>query len=98
MKRQYYIIYGNFANQYKLRYCDSKEDMRRLQGVYDNAERITREEAIKYARNERSRRLNDYAFSGYADIAVFPVYSDDLIYPENADIDYYFDAKNLIAE
>ena len=67
--KKYYVDFGkeNFGNRYSLFYTVANES------VPETAERITREEAIAYARAERQRRKDDHAFSGYADTYVFPV-------------------------
>lgn len=67
--KKYYIDFGveKFGNRYSLFYTSSNES------VPETAERITRKEAIAYARAERRRRVEDVQFSGYADIYIFPL-------------------------
>lgn len=66
--KKYYVDFGkeNFGNRYSLFYTVANES------VPETAERITRKEAITYARAERARRKNDSAFSGYADTYIYP--------------------------
>lgn len=66
--KKYYIDFGaeKFGNRYSLFYTLSNES------VPETAERITRREAIAYARAERRRRVEEMAFSGYADTYIFP--------------------------
>ena len=67
--RKYYVAYGQFGNQYRLFYTESDSEMKFLP---KNAERISRKEAQKLAREESYRRKFDRAFSGYADSCVYP--------------------------
>lgn len=66
--KKYYVDFGaeKFGNRYSLFYTSSNES------VPETAERITRKEAIAYARAERQRRAHDVAFSGFADSYIFP--------------------------
>lgn len=64
MKR-YYVNYGEFRNQYALRYISNPE-----QTAPDGWEQITRKEAEALARAERRRRKENPAFSGYADTEI----------------------------
>lgn len=83
-KRKYFVVYGDFGNQYNLfyttdagyypenpSYCKKFTTADFLQ-EYPDAERITRAEAIRLARAERARRKFDPAFAGYADRYVYP--------------------------
>ena len=75
---EYFIIPGNFANAYDLVWTtdagyhpDAEDYKRKFNTVefleeYPNAERITRKQAIAYARAERARRRENGVFSGYA--------------------------------
>lgn len=65
---KYYVDFGTekFGNRYSLFYTVADES------APETAERITRKEAITYARAERARRKNDSAFSGYADTYIYP--------------------------
>lgn len=63
--KKYYIVWGDFANAYKLYWVTDE-------GYYPNAERITRATAIAYARAERQRRKLDPYFAGYADAYIYP--------------------------
>lgn len=66
--KKYYVDFGaeKFGNKYSLFYTLADES------VPETAERITRKEAITYARAERQRRKDDPAFSSYADIYIYP--------------------------
>lgn len=66
--KKYYVDFGaeKFGNRYSLFYTLADES------VPETAERITRTQAIAYARAERQRRKDDPAFSGYADTYIFP--------------------------
>ena len=76
--KKYFIIPGNFANAYDLvwttdagYYPDAEDYKRKFNTAefleeYPNAERITRKQAIAYARAERARRRENGVFSGYA--------------------------------
>lgn len=66
--KKYYVDFGkeNFRNCYSLFYTVANES------VPETAERITRSDAIAYARAERARRKDNPAFSGYADMYIFP--------------------------
>lgn len=83
-KRKYFVVRGNFENQYKLfytmdagyypenpNYC-KKFTTEDFLEEYPNAERITRAQALQLARTERARRKTDPAFAGYADRYVYP--------------------------
>ena len=67
--KKYYVDFGmeKFGNRYGLFYAVGNKT------VPETAERITRTQAIAYARAERQRRKDDPVFSGYADTYVFPV-------------------------
>ena len=67
--KKYYVDFGieKFGNRYSLFYTVANES------VPETAERITRKEAIAYARAERQRRKDNPAFSGYADAYIFPL-------------------------
>ena len=90
MSNKYWVKRGEFANQYSLCYTISQEQ--EAQAEDEGWERITWKEAKLLCRQERERRRNDYAFSGYADTHVFPFgipddqlrfdpYSGDIIVP-----------------
>ncbi len=82
--KKYFIVPGNFANQYSLfwttdagMYPDAasyehKFNTAEFLEKYPQAEQITREKAIAYARAERKRRKENGAFSGYADTYIHP--------------------------
>lgn len=82
--KKYFIVRGNFENQYKLYWttdagyypeADSahrKFDTSEFLSDYPESERITRKEAIAYARAERRRRRENGYFSGYATRFVVP--------------------------
>lgn len=77
MTKKFYINRtADFGNTYELFWADSPEMVSRLP---EGAERITRQEALKLARQEAYRRKHDSAFSGYADNAVYPAgYNGDI--------------------
>lgn len=66
--KKYYIVRGNFANVYNLYWAT--EDMKKY--LPEEAERISRKEAIKLCIKERARIKNDYNFSGYASASITP--------------------------
>lgn len=82
--KKYFIVPGNFANQYSLfwttdagMYPDATNYERKFNTAeflaqWPNAEQITRKQAIAYARAERKRRKENRAFSGYADCYIHP--------------------------
>lgn len=70
MKR-YYIIHGDFRNQYKLFYAENTAD--ELELIASGAINIPRIDAIRYAREERNRRKDDPAFAYYADDRIYPL-------------------------
>lgn len=67
--KKYYVDFGTekFGNRYSLFYTVANES------VPETAERVTRTQAIAYARAERARRKTDPVFSGFADTYIFPV-------------------------
>lgn len=74
-KRKYFVVRGNFDNQYQLFY--TTDDCKKFTTEdflkeYPNAEHITRAEALRLARAERARRKFDPGFAGYADRYVYP--------------------------
>ena len=76
MKKQYFVHrYNNFGNTYNLYWADSPE---MIAALPEDAERISRKEAIRLCREERYRRKHDPSFSGYATDTIFPAdYPDD---------------------
>ena len=69
--RKYWVQYWrNFGNTYNLFYTENPEEESMLPG---NAERITRKEALKLAREESDRRKYDEAFAYNADSEIYPV-------------------------
>lgn len=82
--KKYFIVPGDFVNTYALYwttdtgYHPNAESYKRKFNTaeflreYPNAERISRKDAIAYARAERARRRDDAYFSGYADGYVYP--------------------------
>ena len=58
MKKNYFVSYGNFGNQYSVVWSYEKS----IPGY----ERITRKKAISLVQREREREKYDPAFSGYA--------------------------------
>ena len=63
--KKYFVQYGSFANQYKLRYTEDGSNP----PCY---ERISRDEALYLCRAENRRRKYDRAFAGYADNTILP--------------------------
>ena len=78
--RKYYVSYGEFANTYSLRYSESKEQDKMLKER--GFERITRDEAIRLARREAERRLENPSSSGFADKYIYPAEHNGLYYKE----------------
>lgn len=83
-KRKYFVVHGDFGNQYKLfyttnagyypenpSYCKKFTTEDFLQD-YPDAERITRAQALQLARAERERRKLNPSFAGYADKYIYP--------------------------
>lgn len=83
-KKKYFVVYGNFGNQYQLFWTldsgirpNAPDYMRKFNTAeflkqYPNAERITRKEAIRLAREERERRRVNPSFAYYASKDVVP--------------------------
>lgn len=63
--KNYYIIRGNHTNAYNLVWAPKGVEV-------PGGERISRQEAITYAREERKRRKTNPMFGGYANIYVYP--------------------------
>lgn len=72
--KKYYIVWGDFGNEYSLWYTDRREMETALP---PDAERITRKEAISYCAAERYRRKHDQTSSGYADTYIYPTLGYD---------------------
>lgn len=82
--KKYFVVYGEFSNQYALFWTTDKEyypdaesykrkfDTAEFLAEYPTAERITRKQALALARAERRRRRENGMFSGYADRYVKP--------------------------
>lgn len=90
MKKHYFVKHGNFGNVYSLRWADNKNDIETAEKR--GYEQITRKEAIQLCRDERHRRANDRAFSGYADAMVYHISHDPYnpnCYPETKDASGY---------
>lgn len=68
MEKRYYIVRGRAGNEYDLIWTDETN----RHALPDKAERITRAEAYKLAREERNRRRYDPAFAGYACGCIYP--------------------------
>ena len=66
--KHYFICRTNFYNCYYLCYTTDNT------APSNKWEKITRKEAIAYARAERRRRKTDSFTSGYADAYIFPYY------------------------
>ena len=63
--KNYYIIRGNYTNTYNLVWAPKGVEV-------PGGERISRQEAITYAREERKRRKTSPYFAGYADAYIMP--------------------------
>lgn len=72
MSKKYYIVRGRAGNEYDLLWADETN----LHALPDKAERITRAEAYKLARDERYRRRHDPAFAFYAADCIYPAGHD----------------------
>ena len=67
MNRKYFIRYPrNFANEYDLAWCYDVP-------VRGGWQRITRGEALFFAKREAARRREDPAFAGYASTMITPI-------------------------
>lgn len=73
MKQYFVSYYRDFGNTYTLLYAECPEDFAALP---ENAERITRREAIQLCRDENERRKYDQSFSGYASTVITPAAGD----------------------
>lgn len=75
--RKYWVQYWrNFGNTYNLFYTENPEEESMLP---ENAERITRKEALKLAREESDRRKYDEAFAYYAPETIAPLSVEDIV-------------------
>lgn len=88
--RKYYVFYGTFENQYSIYYTENNKEEMAIEEK--GAERITRKEAIKLCVAERYQRKVDQAFSGYADIYIYPF----SLYENKGEIDIYNDRRITI--
>ena len=85
MKRAYYIEYtADFGNTYNLFHAPADFN------APESWERITRKKAEQLARDERNRRRDDPAFSGFASSLILP---HDL--GENED---FYDHRRFVIE
>lgn len=74
-RRAYFVNYWrDFGNTYRLLYAETSADFTALP---EGAERITRKEALRLAKEEAERCRIDPNFSGYADTAIFPAADPD---------------------
>lgn len=74
MKKQYFVhYYRDFGNTYTLLYAECPEDFAALP---ENAERITRREAVQLCRDENDRRNYHASNSGYASNVIIPAAGD----------------------
>lgn len=93
--KKYYVVHGNFSNAYSLLYVENESDRNALP---EDAEQISRKEALRMAARERLRRKEDPAFSGFADAEIYPASADrnaiDFANPER----YGYNLKNNIFE
>ena len=71
MKRKYYVRKGDFANVYSLGYADTDAEIAMAES--GDWEQITRKEAERLCRAERTRQKEEPAFSGYADDVILPI-------------------------
>lgn len=67
--KKYYIVRGDFGNVYSLYWADNPEMEAHLPW---NAERITRQKALEYCRDELERQKYDPAFAYYASSSIYP--------------------------
>lgn len=78
MRRKYYVHYWkNFGNTYHLYYADSAEMVAKLP---EDAEQITRKDALSLASAEKWRRKYNQSMSGFADVSIYPAGYDPLEY------------------
>ena len=92
-RKHYYVnYYRDFANAYNICWTDSEAEDKEAEE--QGWTRITRKEAIGLCVDERERRKYDQAFSGYADMLVYPWDYSDERYPEIEIEDSYFVKKN----
>lgn len=68
--KKYFVQYGDFANQYSLRYAESQKEEAKL--VEQGYERVNRADALKLAKAERERKNTNQGFAGYADQYIYP--------------------------
>ena len=90
--KKYFIKHEGFGNVYSLFYTtDGSEPV--------GAERITRKQAESFAGAEARRRLENSAFSGYADAYVWPYNMAGLpgVHGKPSDPDFYIDADNILS-
>lgn len=71
MRKHFIVKNTNFANSYSLAWTASKDELKKA--IQDGWEQITRKQAIALCVEERRRRRTDYAFSGFADVDIFPL-------------------------
>lgn len=72
MKKAYFVnYYRNFGNTYELRWVWADE----IDEMPEHWQRITRKRAIQLCISERQARREDPAFSGYADIHIWPMWN-----------------------
>lgn len=69
MKKQYFVLYGDFANTYALFYAETPADVAALPA---GAERITYRDAVALCKRERDARRYSPMSSGYADTHIYP--------------------------
>ena len=67
--KKYFVRRGNFANNYNLYHAETQKE---LAALPQDAEQITRKEAEGLCIDERRRRKENPAFSGYADPMIYP--------------------------
>lgn len=72
MRRSYFVRYGAYSNVYKLRWVFDWDRSAIVDLTDRGYERITYLDAVALCKSERWRRETDSAFSGYADISVYP--------------------------
>lgn len=70
--KKYYTLQGEHANTYLLFYVETLADKRAFAEHLSKAERISYQEAVKLAREERRRREENPQFGGYASALILP--------------------------
>lgn len=88
---KYFIERTEWSNSYSLWYTTDGTEP-------EGAERITRKEAIKLAREESKRRNENPSFAYFADAYIFPYYTPDGYKDMYGETDYYEIYSDAILE